>query len=449
MSDGSGSSQKLFQRACKVLPGGVSRNTIFRLPQPFYAVAGAGCYLTDIDGVKRIDFSNNVASLIHGHAFPPIVQAVTEQLNRGTAFGFGTRAEVEYAEYMCGRFSGFDKIRFVNSGSEAVIAAIKVSRAFTLRPKIAKVEGAYHGCYDYAEVSQAAHPGNWGPADQPASTPVCVGTPEGVMRDVVVIPFNDAERAIRILDAQAEQIACVLIDLLPHRLGFIPATVEFVQAIAQWAKRNNALLVFDEVITLRNRFRGNQADYPVKPDLTTMGKMVGGGFPGGAIAGRDEVMKVMDPSQKSVPVPHSGTFSANAMTMTAGRVAMEHFDQSAVDRLNSLGDLARQRIAESIRWADIPACVTGGGSIFRVHLRSTPPYDYRSCYSSGDESKVLGKLVDHLFESGIMLINTCSGILSTPMTEVEIERLGEAMLAGFKAIKPILIESQSKQSVGV
>ncbi len=431
-------SETIYQRAKKVLPGGISRNTIFRLPQPFYAKAGSGCYLTDLEGVERIDFSNNVASLIHGHAHPAIVQAIVDQASRGTAFGIGTEAEVLYAEHLCARVPGFDKIRFVNSGSEAVMASIKAARAFTGRPKIAKVEGAYHGGYDYAEVSQAASPSNWGDINRPAATPVSMGTPHSVLQDVVVLPFNDPIRAVKILDENAGQIACVLLDLLPHRVGFIPATQEFVQAISDWTKQNQALLIFDEIITFRSQYSGAQQNYGIRPDLTTLGKIIGGGFPVGAFGGRDDVMRVLDPSQKVLPMPHSGTFSANAMTMMVGRTAMELFDRDAVARLNRLGTLAREQITEAIRTADIPACVTGMGSIFRVHLTPTAPLDYRTCYTNAEQSKVLNVLVDHLFDSGIMLINTCSGTLSTPMTEKEIGRLAEAMLSGFHKIKPML-----------
>ncbi len=431
-------SETIYQRAKKVLPGGISRNTIFRLPQPFYAKAGTGCYLTDLEGVERIDFSNNVASLIHGHAHPAIVQAIIDQASRGTAFGIGTEAEVLYAEHLCARVPGFDKIRFVNSGSEAIMASIKAARAFTGRPKIAKVEGAYHGGYDYAEVSQAASPSNWGDINRPAATPVSMGTPHSVLQEVVVLPFNDPIRAVKILDENAVQIACVLLDLLPHRVGFIPATQEFVEAISNWTKQNQALLIFDEIITFRSQYSGAQQNYGIRPDLTTLGKIIGGGFPVGAFGGRDDVMRVLDPSQKVLPMPHSGTFSANAMTMVVGRTAMELFDRDAVARLNRLGTLAREQITDAIRTADIPACVTGMGSIFRVHLTPTAPMDYRTCYANAEQSKVLNVLVDHLFDSGIMLINTCSGTLSTPMTEKEIGRLAEAMLSGFYKIKPML-----------
>lgn len=147
-------SDELFQQACKVIPGGISRNTVFRKPYPSYAASAAGCYITDIEGVQRIDFANNMASLIHGHAHPAVVESVIEQVKKGTAYMMATEAEVKYAELLCNRVPGFEKIRFVNSGTEAVMAMIKASRAFTGLSKIAKAEGAYHGTYDFAEVSQ-------------------------------------------------------------------------------------------------------------------------------------------------------------------------------------------------------------------------------------------------------------------------------------------------------
>lgn len=431
-------SAQLYARGCQVMPGGVSRNTVLRSPHPAYAEKGEGCYVTDIEGIKRIDFSNNMASLIHGHAHPKIVAAVTEQLQKGTAFTLATEAELLYAELMCQRNVGFDKIRFVNSGTEAVMSCLKAARAFTGRPKIAKVEGAYHGLYDYAEVSQTANPANWGNADNPHSVPVAQGTPDSALNDVIVIPFNNPEKAVEILDQNAKDLACVLIDLLPHRVGLIPASADFMRALSHWTRKNGALLVCDEVITFRSNYSGAQEWYDVQPDLTAMGKMIGGGFPVGALAGRDEVMEVMNPLAEKIVFPLSGTFSANPMTMSAGRVAMELFDHDAVSRLNRLADQARQQIAEAIIIADIPACVTGGGSLFRVHMKSEAPINYRQAFMSPQETILIKTLLDHLFESGLIMINTCSGALSTAMTEVEIDQLTDAMLSGFRKIKELI-----------
>ena len=428
-------SAALYQRACKVMPGGVSRNTVLRTPHPPYAERGEGCYVTDIEGVKRIDFANNMASLIHGHAHPTVVAALTEQLQKGTAFTMATEAEVNYAEFMCERSAGFDKIRFCNSGTEAVMGCLKAARAFTGRPKIAKVEGAYHGLYDYAEVSQTANPANWGDADNPASVPVAHGTPASALNDVVIIPFNDPERAIAILDRHADELACVLLDLMPHRVGLQPASPEFVSALRKWTHDHAALLVCDEVITFRSNYGGAQEWYAMTPDLTAMGKVIGGGLPVGALAGRKEVMEVMNPLADKLLFPHSGTFSANPMTMVAGYTAMKLFDRAAIEKVNLLAERARAQINEAIRIAGIPACVTGGGSMFRVHLKPEVSGDYRSAYVSPDEEKLIKTLLNHLFDNRIMMINTCSAAISTVMTEQEIDTLSEVMLSGFRKIK--------------
>jgi glutamate-1-semialdehyde 2,1-aminomutase len=417
------------------MPGGVSRNAVLRRPHPFYVARGEGCWVTDLEGVRRIDFSNNMTAQIHGHAHPAIIAAVTAQLARGTAVSLATEAEVVFAEHMCTRAPSFEKIRFVNSGTEAVMVALKAARAFTGRPKIAKVEGAYHGLYDYAEVSQTAGPATWGDARQPASVPVAHGTPASALNDVVVIPFNDPERAIAILDRHAHELACVLLDLLPHRVGMVPASAPVVRALHQWTPRNRARFVCDEVITFRSSHGGAQAWHDVQPDLTAMGKMIGGGFPAGAIAGRAEVMDVMDPWRGKVLFPLSGTYSANPVTMVAGLAAMQLFDQAAVARLNRLGDLARSRIAEAIALAGIPACVAGAGSLFRIHMKPQAPPDYRAVYPAEAETRALKVLLDHLAANGILLIETGSGALSTPMTEREIDLLADAVLAGFRKVK--------------
>ncbi len=312
------------------------------------------------------------------------------------------------------------------------MVAIKASRAFTNRPKIAKVEGAYHGVYDYAEVSQAPRPETWGSIDRPESVPLVHGTPASALGDVVIIPFNDPERAIAILDRHADDLACVLLDLMPHRVGLKPADPDFVTVIREWATRNGSLLVLDEVITFRTEHGGLQSRYDVTPDLTAIGKMIGGGFPVGAVVGRSEVMEVLNPRAKRVLFPHSGTFSANPISTTAGLVAMELFDEAAVARLNALADRAMKGIEAAIAESGVPACVTGGGSMFRVHMKPQPPRNFRESYLTPEENIRLKALLEHMFAEGFILINTCSATLSTPMTESEIDQLVAAFGRGFE-----------------
>jgi glutamate-1-semialdehyde 2,1-aminomutase len=440
------SSEEIYRQACEVLPGGVSRNTVYRKPFPHYADKASGCQITDVDGTVRIDFANNMAALIHGHAHPAILSAVTEQLYKGTAYTMASEIEVAFAQLLCNRVQGFEKIRFVNSGTEAVMAMIKASRAFTGRPKIAKAEGTYHGTYDFAEVSQTANPSNWGDIDHPNSVPLVYGTPKGVLDDVIIFPFNDIERTIAQLDRHADQIACVLIDPVPHRVGLIPGKSEFIEAVYDWTRKNGALLVFDEVVTFRVNYGGAQENYSVSPDITALGKIIGGGFPVGAIAGREDVMKVLDPRETNLKFPHSGTFSANPITMTAGFVAMELFNEEAVLKLNALTNTAINQIKEVIRLVDVPVSVTGAGSMFRLHLTPAPPTTYREAYQSKETISVINELLDHLyFKENILMINTFACMFSTVLTQKETDILSEGLLHAFNALKPKIENIQKKQ----
>ena len=425
-------SEELFRQALEVLPGGVSRNTLLRSPHPFYVASASGCRTTDVEGIERIDWANNMASLIHGHAHPAVVEAVSDQLTRGTAFTMATEAEVRFAQHLVGRSPSFDKVRFVNSGTEAVMAGLKAARAFTDRPKLAKIEGTYHGAYDYAEVSQSPQPARWGQAHQPSSVALARGTPSGVVDDVVVLPFGDTEAALAVLEAHRGQLACVLLDPIPHRAGLVPVDPDFAKALRDWTRDDGSLLLFDEVITFRTEVGGMQARLPVQPDLTAMGKMIGGGFPVGALAGSDEVMAVFTSSGAGPRLPHSGTFSANPITMTAGRVAMELFDEAAVQRLNGLGRLSRQLLEEAIAVAGAPASVSGAGSMFRVHFKPERPHDYRSSFPTPDEKRALTTFIDEMATRGHMLVYSGAGMLSTPMTEAEITALAEAAVPALR-----------------
>ena len=425
-------SEDLYCRALRVLPGGVSRNTVLREPHPLYAAHASGCRITDIERIERIDFANNMTALIHGHGHPEIMSAVSEQLKHGTAHTFANEVEVRFAEHLCGRVDSFERVRFVNSGTEAVMCALKVARAFTGRPKIAKAEGTYHGTYDYAEVSQTSTPDKWGDLDKPASIPVAHGTPPSVLDDVVVMPFNDIDRSIEILDRHSDEIACVLLDVMPHRAGLCPAEPAYVNALRDWTLRNAALLVNDEVITFRNGYGGAQQTYELTPDITALGKIIGGGFPVGAVAGRADVMSILDPHSDNYRISHSGTFSANPVTLTAGLAAMDLFTDSEVQRLNALGQLARDGISDVIERRAIPASVTGSGSLFRIHMKPEAPSNYREAYPTADEAQRSRTFFDALLNAGIALIYSCTGAVSTPMGESEIECLIEAVDNAFR-----------------
>ena len=427
-------SARLYARASRFLPGGCSRNTILREPHPIYAKEGRGYELIDVDGNHYIDFANNMASLIHGHAHPELVAAVTRQLRKGTAFMMATEAELQFAEHMCSRCDGFDQIRFMNSGTEAVMNGIKAARAFTGRAKIAKAEGAYHGVYDYAEVSQTSSPENWGSVVCPNSNPVAKGTPGKALSDVVVFPFNDTDHAERILNRHAHELACVLVDPVPHRVGLIPAQPEFLKMLRDWTRTNGALLLFDEVVTFRTSTGGAQEAYGIRPDLTALGKMIGGGFPIGALAGNLNAMSVMDPAKKPVRLPQAGTFSANPISMTAGLVAMRLLDADAVANLNALGERLRVNLLQAADLASVPVTVTGFASMFRIHVKEIAPENYREAYASAEENRLLKRILDALLERGYSLVGTGTGTLSTPMNPSVVDRFTQQCLEIFREL---------------
>ena len=197
---------------------------------------------------------------------------------------------------------------------------------------------------------------------------------------MIVLPCNDSERALSLLEPHRDDIACVILDPMPHRVGLSPMDTEFVKTIREWTEKAGALLVFDEVITFRTEYGGFQERFHVRPDLTAMGKVIGGGFPVGAIAGRTDVMDVMNPRASKTLFPHSGTFSANPVTMTAGLTAMRKFDREAVSRLNNLALRAVEGIQDAMKNTGFSGCVAGAGSMFRVHFRPDPPRNRREQY---------------------------------------------------------------------
>ncbi len=426
-------SARLFERALGCLPGGNSRTTVFLPPYPPYAAEGQGCWITDVDGDRRLDFLNNYTALIHGHAHPAVVEAASRRLARGVSFPLPTGEEVALASLLVERLPAVERVRFTNSGSEAVMMALKAARAYTGRPKIAKFEGAYHGSYDYAEVSLGPGPDEWGPLGEPRGVPYSRGTAPSVLDEVVVLPFNHPELTVRRLERHAGELAAVILDPLPNRAGLIPASPEFLRAVREVTARHGILLIFDEVISFRIGYAGAQGHFGVRPDLTTLGKIIGGGFPVGAVGGRADVMAVFDPRGGKPAVPHGGTFNANPVTMAAGLAAMQQLDREAFRRLDELGAKLRDGIAACFKDAGVPGSVTGAGSLFRIHPHARELVDYRSTWPEPAERDRLARLVRHLLDHGVLLAPNGLGCLSTPMGEAELERFLETLHDALRA----------------
>jgi len=422
-------SAALWARAQGVMPGGNTRTTVYMSPYPPYAASGEDCWITDVEGDRRLDCLNNYTALIHGHAHPAIVEAATRRLAQGSSFPLPTPEEIELAAVICERLPSAARVRFTNSGSEAVMMAIKGARASTGRPKIAKFEGAYHGSYDYVEVSLASSPESWGSLAAPASTAYSRGTPQGVLDDVVVLPFNHPEHAVAQIERAAGQLAAVVLDPVPNRVGLVPARRDFLQAIRDVTRAHGIVLIFDEVIWFRVGYHGAQGALGVTPDMTTLGKIIGGGFPVGAVAGSADVMAVFDPTKGYPAAPHGGTFNANPVTMAAGLAAMRLLTSAAFSKLDELGTKLRASLDECFKRAGVPGRVTGMGSLFRVHPMERELTDYRSTRPAPEEAERLQRIVRRLMEHGVLMSMTGLGCLSTPMGDTELEGLIETVAA--------------------
>jgi glutamate-1-semialdehyde 2,1-aminomutase len=391
-------------------------------PYPIYAVKGEGCRVWDADGEVRIDCINNFTAAIHGYGHPAINEAVRAQLELGTCFNMPTPSEIELAEMICARVQSIDTIRFANSGTEAVMMALKAARAFTGRPKFAKVEGAYHGSYDYVEVSLESNPDNWG-VSTPTSVAYAAGTPRGVTDDVVVLPFNDPELARRIIREHGPSLAAVLVDPMPNRAGLVPATTDYIKVLRETTTEVGALLIFDEVISFRLGRAGAQPLWNVSADLTTLGKVIGVGFPVGAFGGRRDVMEVCDPSQGHPALPHGGTFTANPITMVAGLAALKLLDTAAFAHLDAMGQAVRDGINLALKRHNVPGKIAGMGSLLKVHFTTRDVVDYRSAYQSPTEARALATFYLGLLNRGVLSAKNALMAMSTPMNTSDVEQI--------------------------
>jgi len=408
------------------MPGGNTRHSIAMAPYPIYAASGCGCHIRDVEGVERIDFLNNYTSLILGHADPLVTAAVQRRVAMGTAFTMPTPEDVELAELLVDRIPYVDQLRFCNSGSEAVMLAVKAARAFTGRHKIAKFEGAYHGIYDYVEASEGPGVDEWGEIDAPQSI-IEPGTPPSVADDVVVLPWNRLEICRERITRHKNELAAVLVDPNPLGIGMIPARPGFLESLREETARRGILLVADEVLNFRLSYRGAAHLFGIQPDIASFGKIIGGGFPVGAVGGSRRVMSVFDHTG-DLKVHHGGTFNANPVTMTAGLETMKQMTPEAFERLNALGDYIRERLTRMFHDRGIAAQVCGRGSLFIAHLDDGELVDYRSLRGFSRTSPIYGGLCHEMLKRGIIISpRGIFGCLSTPMREPEADAFVEAL----------------------
>jgi glutamate-1-semialdehyde 2,1-aminomutase len=422
--------------AQRSLPGGDSRTITYFHPYPLYIAEGRGQRMFDVDGNEYLDFLGNYTSIIHGHGHPKLAQAIAEQAARGTAFGACTDVQVALAEEICRRMASVSQVRFCNSGTEATMNAIRAARAFTGRSKVLKTEGGYHGSHDLAEISVAPPLDAAGPRDAPRAVPGEPGIPDAVVQDVVIVPFNDADAARAAFAHHGGELAAVIIEPMLGATGTIPAEEGYLPLLRELCDEYGALLIFDEVITLRLDEGGAQTLYGVEPDLTTLGKIIGGGLPVGAFGGRADVMALFAPPEPRMV--QSGTYNANPITMAAGLAAMQMLTADEIARINRLGERLTEGLQNAFDEMGVVGQITGIGSLRTVHFTAEPVRDYRSMATSHAGLQRLMHL--GLLNRGIFTAKRGMVATSTPMSEADTDTFVSAFADLLGELKPYIAD---------
>jgi glutamate-1-semialdehyde 2,1-aminomutase len=422
------------RKAVGYLPGGDTRTATYIAPYPVYMEAGRGCYLFDVDGNAYLDLLGNYTSLIHGHAFPAIVSAIQEQAARGTVFGSAGAIQYLHAEHLCRRIPGMDRVRYCNSGTEATLFAIRAARAFTGKDGIIKMDGGYHGGHDLAEVNIVPDIESKGPPRASARA----GVPASVLQEVRVVSFNDLAAVESLLETEADRTAAIIVEPVLGAGGVIPAQKGYLAGLREMADRFGVLLIFDEVITFRLDTGGMQRLTGVKPDLTSLGKIIGGGLPVGAFGGRSDIMARFDPAHPRA-LFHSGTFNAANIVMAAGLSALKALDQATIDRINALGERLKKGLMDAFKQAGLRGQVTGIGSLNQVHWCKTPLNNARE---SGRALKAAAELPGllhlEMMNRGIYCAKRGMFVISTPMKNEDIDRTAAGFAEALAMLKPYI-----------
>lgn len=427
-------SKTASEKAQLYMPGGDTRSVAFFKPYPLTIEKGNGAYLYDIDGNRYIDFLNNYTSLVHGHAHPVIVERVRSILDKGTAYAAAIPEQVELAELLVKRVPSVERVRFCNSGTEAIMFAVRAARAYTNKTAIIKMEGGFHGTIDLVQHSIA--PPLPRPEGEASWVPVsdCKGNSPNAARDVYIAPYNNAEVVEDILKKKASEIAAILLEPVMGQTGAIAAKPEYLKQLRELANRYNVLLIFDEIQSLRIDIGGVQNKLKVFPDLTTMGKFIGGGYPVSAFGGREEIMNLYNPRIPGY-ISHSGTFNGNKVGMAAGAESVKLLNETAIEKLEKLAIKLENNIKASVKSLGLPISINRAGSLIHVHFVKDNPIDYAT--TKGPYKDLTKIMHIKLLNKGIFIAPRGSMNLSTVMTEKDIDVASTAFAEMFDEIKEL------------
>lgn len=413
----------------KAIPGGYSRTTFNFGPHAIFAREGHGAYVETVDGHRLLDLNNNFTVNILGHSHEALQKAIINSMPSGISFGNPVDEERQLADLLIERVPSLELVRFTCSATEAAMAAVRIARAYTGKNKVAKFEGGYHGFSDALSVSGHVHPDHdHGSDDAPKSTPESGGIPQNVVDDVIVIPQNNWEASEEILRANADDLACLIMELESGAGGVITLDTDFVQKIREITQELGIVLIFDETITLRAGYHGLQGEMGVTPDMTVMGKIIGGGFPLGAVGGAAQIMRVLEDGRANI----SGTHHGHKLSLVAGIACMEELTEDVLATLNAKA----QRIKNELNtWAEernSPFTVYGYGfshlGYAYLNEMGLPLRNHRDHLTNIDGDKTQTVSIE-LANRGFFPVHRGEFSLSTPMTDDDITSFIETLKA--------------------
>jgi glutamate-1-semialdehyde 2,1-aminomutase len=390
-------SEQLYKQALDVIVGGVnSPSRSFRAVgggAPVFMKRAKGAYFWDEDGNRYIDYLGAFGPIILGHAHPAVTEAIVQTAADGTLYGTPTEKEIRFARMLREAIPSCEQIRFVNSGTEAVMTTIRLARAYTGRDKILKFAGCYHGHSDLVLVAAGSGPSTLGIPDS-------AGIPQSIAQEVITIPFNNLDALREALDRWGDQIAAVLVEPLVGNFGIVPPQPGFLEKVNEWVHQAGGLVIYDEVITaFRFHYGGIQTMYGVEPDLTALGKIIGGGLPIGAYGGRREIMEKVAPMG---PMYQAGTMAGNPLSMAAGIACLEVLSRPGVyERLDEMGKRLADGIGELARNYGIPVQINRQGGAFAVYFTEEPVIDYEGAQRA--DSEMFARFFRLMLDEGIYL----------------------------------------------
>ena len=374
-------SSALFANATKVLPGGVNSPVrAFKAVggTPIFADRAKGPYVYDADGNKFIDYINSWGPMILGHAYPPVIEAILEKAKKGTSFGMPTEIETEIAELAIEMVPNIDKIRFVNSGTEACMSAVRLARGYNNRSKIIKFAGCYHGHSDSFLIQAGSGAMTFGSPNSP-------GVTQGTAQDTLLARYNDLQHVEEIINSNPDDISCIILEPVAGNMGCIPPKEDFLEGLRSLCDKNGILLIFDEVMTgFRLAKGGAQERFDIKADILCFGKVIGGGMPVGAFAARDEIMEHLAPTGK---VYQAGTLSGNPLAMAAGLAMLKSLDADPdiFTRLDEKTKYLHKGIEDGLNKSGLPFTINRLGSMLSLHFNENAVTDFESAAKANNK----------------------------------------------------------------